>query len=408
MGVFTGPLNRLTIADIERVVADRLPEDVELEFKRELPSNNVDPWHAYQREVGDRAKNAILAEVIAFANTIGGTLILGIDESTDKPARAVGISPVPKCHELADRFRNICRDRIEPILQGLEIEGVSTDPSGEGVVVFRVGRSRLAPHRDAKTKECYSRHRDRSESMSMREIQDLTLNTERGVAAVKEALTAAQDRFNEFCQAGLKDYAVVVGLQVCAVPTTPLRLGRLFPQHIRPAFEKIKASFGDDAAMVDLQMPTPRATWRPMIGGVWIQGGNEHFLVRSELRENGLIDYELMLGQRPPNDQMSPSVFMAMVCNALLTTESVRTSVGSTSEFALQVLLSNPGSALELGGYGAHFGRPFGTIPAGRHEFPQYVTYAREDWPRIARELEVDLWAAAHVEPLGSEINIRF
>ena len=104
-------------ADIHAIIASALPEGDQVEFKRSLPTakGKPDPWED-GKEPGDRAKNEILAEVTAFANAHGGVLLLGIDESSTKPAAATAIVPVPRCIELAERFNLIFRDRVEPQL----------------------------------------------------------------------------------------------------------------------------------------------------------------------------------------------------------------------------------------------------------------------------------------------------
>ena len=68
--------------------------------------------------------------------------------------------------------------------------------------VFHVPRSRMAPHRHTANKECYVRRADRTEKMTMREIQELTLQVERGLAAIerrfeerRELFSAQFDRF---------------------------------------------------------------------------------------------------------------------------------------------------------------------------------------------------------------------
>ena len=92
------------------------------------------------------------------------------------------ICAIPKCEELAERFRLIFRDRVEPKLPSCDILAVVTSGADDGVVVFRIhGGSRLAPHRIKGTWICPVRRWDRSEELSMREVQDMTLNVTRGL-----------------------------------------------------------------------------------------------------------------------------------------------------------------------------------------------------------------------------------
>src|SRR5437879_5293881 len=125
--MFAKRLNELTGADIQEVVASEVQEGGEVEFKESLPAKSgTDAWLKDQQHIGDKARNELLEEVIAVANAFGGTMILGIAESADKPARASTVVPLPKCVELADRLRLQCRDCIEPQIPMLEVVGVPT------------------------------------------------------------------------------------------------------------------------------------------------------------------------------------------------------------------------------------------------------------------------------------------
>jgi predicted HTH transcriptional regulator len=42
-------------------------------------------------DVGERARNEILEEVIGFANAHGGDIVIGVGETTDKPPRAASV-----------------------------------------------------------------------------------------------------------------------------------------------------------------------------------------------------------------------------------------------------------------------------------------------------------------------------
>jgi predicted HTH transcriptional regulator len=44
--------------------------------------------------------NSLAREIVAFANTFGGALVLGINETKDKPSRADSSNPIPRIHEL--------------------------------------------------------------------------------------------------------------------------------------------------------------------------------------------------------------------------------------------------------------------------------------------------------------------
>ncbi len=185
--MFGKKLTDITRDDVNLLIAEAELEGAEVEFKETLPAKNGrDPWFDSQDRIGDRARNELLEEVISFSNAYGGTLVVGVAETDDKPARAAAICALPRCVELAERLRLQCRDCIEPQIPLLEVIGVPTESDGSGVVIFKVPRSRMAPHRHAVTKECYIRRADRTERMTMREIQDLTLQVQRGLVSHRE------------------------------------------------------------------------------------------------------------------------------------------------------------------------------------------------------------------------------
>lgn len=190
------PADQVGKDDITALIETHVPEGEQIEFKASLSESgrSPDPWMEGNSRIGERARNRILEETVAFANAHGGTLIIGIRESESKPPIAVEITPIPRCVELAERFRLMFRDCVEPQIPNLEAFGVPTD-SESGVAIIRVGRSRLAPHRVIPTRVCPVRREDRCESLTMREIQDMTLNVSRGLERFDKRLAERSERF---------------------------------------------------------------------------------------------------------------------------------------------------------------------------------------------------------------------
>lgn len=217
---------------IELFVDSRVPEGEQLELKESLSAKGdgtPDPWMSGGDRIGDRAKNEILEEVVAFANAHGGALFLGIRESEEKPAVADEISPVPRCEELAERLKLVFRDCVEPQIPRIEIFAVPTQGE-DGLVIIRVARSRLAPHRVTKTLVCTVRRSDRCEKMTMREIQDMTLNVARGLERLDKRFSERSKRFcEEFGYLKTPDKAF--GIRITAMPVGD-------EIHIAPVFRR--------------------------------------------------------------------------------------------------------------------------------------------------------------------------
>ena len=222
---------QIGIRDIEALIESRVPEGEQIEFKGALPAkdNSSDPWMCGKR-LGERAKREILQESVAFANAYGGAFVLGVEESSNKPPTATRIQPIPRCTELAECLKHMFRDCVEPQIPRIEIFGVPIEDDS-GVIVVRVGRSRLAPHRVTSTLVCPVRRSDRCERMSMREIQDLTLNMSRGLERLDRVLRARAERFHEEfeCLSTPKD---AFGLRMTAVPIgEEIRLDPVYRGH---------------------------------------------------------------------------------------------------------------------------------------------------------------------------------
>jgi predicted HTH transcriptional regulator len=117
LAAFTKALNLVTADDIAEVPAQIWPEGYEVEFKETLPhrTGGVHPWLlSDQGSIGDYARDEILAEVVAFANSQGGSVILGIAETTDDPPRARTMVPLPRVGDLQRRFEDQARSCIDP------------------------------------------------------------------------------------------------------------------------------------------------------------------------------------------------------------------------------------------------------------------------------------------------------
>lgn len=121
------------IGDLARRI--RLGEDSSLEFKSVVVAGN---------RVQEPSKNAFADEVAAFANTRGGTVVLGVD---DKTRQVLGI-PLDDLDVVEGWVREICNDSVKPALDAdiykMELEGAD----GQAVPVIRIETPRsLFVHR---------------------------------------------------------------------------------------------------------------------------------------------------------------------------------------------------------------------------------------------------------------------
>jgi hypothetical protein len=162
----------------------------------------------------------------------------------------------------------------------LEIVGVPTQPDGAGVVVFRAPRSRMAPHRHAVTRECYVRRADRTEKMTMREVQDLTLNVERGLTAIESEFVRSAKAFSERF-AAFADSRRAFGMRVTGVPMVAISIDNLQKNpaaqlplaRIAALVEVDKQDPKARDVNVGLFVPIDYANYRPTLRGIDGKGG---------------------------------------------------------------------------------------------------------------------------------------
>ena len=269
--ILSKPADQIGLREIQSLIDSRVPENEQIEFKERLSKKggSDDKWYCERNGIGDRARDQILEESVAFANAYGGVLLLGIGESESKPPVAERITPIPDCACLAERLKLVFRDSVEPQIPVIEIFAVPTKGK-DGVVVIRVGRSRLAPHRVKTTRVCPIRRQDRCEAMTMREVQDMTLNVSRGLERLAKKLSDRSERFNrEFPSLVCRSNAF--GIRTTAIPVgDDVRFERVY-HHSRIAedlIEKwddvvIRNDRGDHVIHDDIIIPSSR--FRPIL-----------------------------------------------------------------------------------------------------------------------------------------------
>lgn len=137
--MFNKPLDQLTKEDIQRLVSDGVPESRSLDYKAELPKFN------------DTGKKEFVADIISFANAVGGYLIFGVTEAKDaegkntgKPDAATGIDGA-NLDDLMRKVESIIRTSIDPKLPHFHWKDVHGFEKGP-VLVVHIPKSWAAPH----------------------------------------------------------------------------------------------------------------------------------------------------------------------------------------------------------------------------------------------------------------------
>ena len=298
--VISKPADQIGLSDIEALITSQVPEGEQIEFKESLSEKgkSSDPWMEGKDRIGDRARNKVLEEAVAFANSHGGALLIGIKESGTKPPVATKIRPLSRCAELAERLGLMFRDCVEPQVPGLEVLGVPIE-GNSGVVVIRTGRSRLAPHRVRPTLVCPVRRADRCEGMTMREIQETTLNVSRGIERLERRLVKRSERFQQELNR-LNTPADSFGLRFTALPVgEEVQFDRVFFQYkivdeLSAPWRTVTLKNGNGNRQLDGLSEFPPSYWRPILRGaradIHPPVGRHSYIGYQELHCDGLVE----------------------------------------------------------------------------------------------------------------------
>jgi hypothetical protein len=423
--MFPTRLSEVTAAQIQGLIAAEAPESADFELKKALSAEGIasDPWMSGGK-IGDRAKNELAIEMVAFATSSGGTLILGIDEDSQTKSARLPIYPIPRCKEAAAVLHQSISARVEPRMPVFECEGIITEGDGSsGVVVMRVLESYLAPHRNTGDNACYIRRNDRAEPTSMIEIQDLTRRIARSNEVVEKALSGSSDAFFNWLPAHIRrdhPYRGVQGanseehskrtytgfwiLRVTAAPLRPLPLGSL-PGKAWLQSVKVEAFKGPgrqgtlmayDVEVIRQWVPRLRAVQREFQGD-WLFGVDR-------IASDGQLDRFVRVqhtveGGRPEFIFLNMSQVMWNAASVLRMADIVRTKFNRpTQDFALEIEFgcSDP---MSMSPYPGLVPTGLKRMPQGQTILPRYQISSRDNFNELLTAVDRDLWNLAGNHP---------
>ena len=159
----------ITLADIQRLIAERVQEGPHLDFKRDLPTN----WD-------NGTKHDFMADVTAFANSGGGDIIFGVAENDDAEASALFPLALASVDQEVRRLQDFILNLAEPRLPGVQVQPVelsTADKTGH-VIVIRVPQSWAGPHRVKTNQHVYVREGLRKRALDVPELRALFVRTE--------------------------------------------------------------------------------------------------------------------------------------------------------------------------------------------------------------------------------------
>jgi len=429
--MFNKRLDELTITDVAGLRGT--PEGQVFEIKSDLrpakpgerdPWLNTPPPGADRRGPGDYAKFNVFKEIVAFANSEGGWLVLGMEELGPRPSVAGTIVKLPDCRALADRFARAAYDWIDPPIPGLLFRGLEAPQDSAGIVVSRVPRSPLAPHRLRKTDhpyEAYRRIGEESKPMSMREIQDMVLERVRGNEWIHNAFVDARARYVQHrpSRTGKNNW---FGFQVIVVPVgARLAVDRPYlHQHLFHRNDQFVGRFGGRAPLTIHTMEYEAASISKGVVQPILRGGRRQWRASyPEVpgREHVFEDFGAVevLGsgvvtvwtKTTHPDGLNVRWILADCANALLISDLARSLGGSPDqEYAMDVEIR--ADYVGAGDQVLHHRTdiPFGLLPDETHfphkieggllSLPRYSVGTRAAFPAVLGNVLDDICNAVH------------
>jgi hypothetical protein len=397
--------DQITAADVSDLCAEAAYESQLLEFKRELPGerDRPDPWPTGGNFTAT-ARDALLREVVAFANAQGGTVIVGIEETEDDPPRAAAIRPIPRIHDLATRMAEAGRACVDPVLGG---------GPGEGILLFRTGRSPVGPHRVRRDGHASIRRGASSVQMTMREIQDLTIDNLRGTDRLDSIFG---ERHAGFIQSMEFVNAENGACRITAVPLGGFPgIPRLTRQIDFPIRNRFQINIGGDIEVVG----PSTAQMRQIVRGFrWSR--DDDITIRYEVYESGLIDLWFLHPPTPDRNRFHFYIgwLLGGYLSVLDAVDTARTMAGVPEwEFAVEFFLGGitgaprqgggkvPLGALAIGGFN-------GPLEMGRIEelpvrFPRIPYRSRAGREDVLNLVWADLIDAMGGPRDGGRITLR-
>jgi hypothetical protein len=135
---FNKPISQLIFNDVVDFLNLGIAENTMLDYKMMLPKNN----------------EKFAKTIAAFANSMGGTVVIGVKDEHDKPRPP--FTGIPFHQKIRGQIESIIQDYIDPVVF-VDIATCKDPNSSNMFVVVNIPQSNLTPHLVGKLKRAYVR-----------------------------------------------------------------------------------------------------------------------------------------------------------------------------------------------------------------------------------------------------------
>ena len=204
--------------DLLGLISRKQEENLQLEFKR---ANSLLPTDKNENKI------EISKDVSSFANSIGGTIVYGIAESSDKPSFASELTPIDPGQVSKEWLEQVINSRIHPRIQGIVVNPVELRTTHTGKFAYVLSIPQSATAHQASDKRYYKRYNFQSVAMEDYEIRQTINRTSHPTYRLKLYPAQINDApgVNTFrLGCSIENASAIVGHDVSAVIFLPRHL----------------------------------------------------------------------------------------------------------------------------------------------------------------------------------------
>jgi len=271
--LFTKEITKITFEDVLNFCNERIKESINLDYKKDFPSD-------------------LEKTIAAFANTMGGLIIIGVDENDGKPKFPV--EGLEYKEGFSERITNIILSNIyPPIFPEIQVCEPVEDKT---FVIIRVPQSNMTPHFIRHRTQIYIRTNDinHPEELAPAEQIEWLRDKRKKSEELRELLyTNALERYNNYLKlhnsSGISFGEATISIAPL-YPSNPYKS----PQEIKEIANEIKAmGYG-------YEFPYSFYEARPIEGGAakFFYNKDNQYIEYTELNQFGLLYYKKDLGSQ--------------------------------------------------------------------------------------------------------------
>lgn len=162
------PISALALPDVQKLVTESVCESPRLDYKQDWWGSN------------DEARREMLRDISAFANSLGGHMVLGVQTQRGLGAGnlecPVAMEGLPRS-DYGEMISRSCRDNLDPPCKGIEVCQIELSDD-RTIVVIRIPQSLEAPHMVTfkGLNQFWQRHGTDKQPMSTRELRSMIVS----------------------------------------------------------------------------------------------------------------------------------------------------------------------------------------------------------------------------------------